>query len=217
LNSLAAIFLTLLIFLSAGISPAFAKVVFSEEIGGLLYKANTANQTKTYHFDQVGSTIARTDDAGKVNGRMAYSAYGLTTFTEGDMATPFRHNGQAGVITEKNGLLHMRARYYSPDLMRFLNADPIGFSGGSNWYSYADGNPISMSDPFGLCAESGGSWGSAQRTAAYTFNSLPSPVQDFMESASNELGRMWNDIAGGVLGTNPELLFAGMGNALKGA
>jgi hypothetical protein len=44
----------------------------------------------------------------------------------------------------------MRARYYSPYLMRFLNADPAGFSGGQNWFAYADGNPISTLDPFGL-------------------------------------------------------------------
>ena len=68
------------------------------------------------------------------------------------MATPFLYNGQAGVQTDPNGLLNMRARYYSPYLCRFLNADPIGFSGGSNWFAYADGNPISLSDPFGLCA-----------------------------------------------------------------
>ncbi len=91
----------LLIFLSAGISPAFGKVVFPQEIGGLLYEANLANQAKTYNFDQVGSAIARTDDAGKVIGHSSYSAYGLTTFTEGDMATPFRYNGQAGVITDR--------------------------------------------------------------------------------------------------------------------
>jgi RHS repeat-associated protein len=32
----------------------------------------------------------------------------------------------------------------------FVNADPIGFDGGLNFYSYADGNPVSLMDPFGL-------------------------------------------------------------------
>jgi RHS repeat-associated protein len=117
---------------------------------GLLYEANQADTTKTYHFDQVGCTLLRTDDSGKVIGRAEYSAYGLITFKEGDMTTPFLYNGQAGVQTDPNGLLNMRARYYSPYLMRFLNADPSGFSGGSNWFAYADGNPISRADPFGL-------------------------------------------------------------------
>jgi RHS repeat-associated protein len=117
---------------------------------GLLYEANQADATKTYHFDQVGSTLLRTDDSGKVIGQAEYSAYGLITWKQGDMATPFLYNGQAGVQTDPNGLLNMRARYYSPYLMRFLNADPIGFSGGSNWFAYADGNPISRADPFGL-------------------------------------------------------------------
>jgi RHS repeat-associated protein len=66
------------------------------------------------------------------------------------MDTPFLYNGQWGIQTDANGLLNMRARYYSPYLMRFLNADPIGFSGGMNWFAYADGNPISKNDPFGL-------------------------------------------------------------------
>ena len=34
---------------------------------------------------------------------------------------------------------------------RFLNADPSGFGGGQNWYRYAGNNPVSLSDPFGLC------------------------------------------------------------------
>jgi RHS repeat-associated protein len=118
---------------------------------GLLYEASQANTTKTYHFDQVGSTLLRSDDSGKVIGQAEYSAYGLTFWKQGDMATPFLYNGQAGVQTDPNGLLNMRARYYSPYLCRFLNADPSGFSGGPNWFAYADGNPISRFDPFGLC------------------------------------------------------------------
>jgi hypothetical protein len=44
----------------------------------------------------------------------------------------------------------MRARYYNPLLMRFINADPIGFAGGSNWYAYAGNNPLLFLDPTGL-------------------------------------------------------------------
>lgn len=120
---------------------------------GLLYEVDEDDQTKSYHFDQVGSTVSRTNDAGKVIGRAEYTAYGTAAWKWGDMDTPFLYNGQTGIQTDSNGLLCMRARYYSPYLMRFLNADPIGFSGGSNWFAYADGNPISKTDPFGTIAE----------------------------------------------------------------
>jgi RHS repeat-associated protein len=129
--------------------PDSSKTYFVYGIG-LLYEVDEAENTKTHHYDQVGSTILRTGDDGKEIGWAEYSVYGLIARQSGDMATPFLYNGQWGITTESNGLLHMRARYYSPYLMRFLNADPIGFSGGLNWFAYADGDPISKSDPFGL-------------------------------------------------------------------
>jgi hypothetical protein len=46
----------------------------------------------------------------------------------------------------------MRARNYNPYLCRFVSADPSGFAGGLNAYAYANGNPISYLDPFGLDA-----------------------------------------------------------------
>jgi hypothetical protein len=51
----------------------------------------------------------------------------------------------------------MRARYYSPTLKRFINADTLkgSINDGEtlNNYAYANGNPISMVDPFGRCAD----------------------------------------------------------------
>ena len=48
------------------------------------------------------------------------------------------------------GLYDLRNRFYSPDLGRFLQPDPIGFRGGNNLYRYCGNNPITRWDPFGL-------------------------------------------------------------------
>ena len=69
----------------------------------------------------------------------------------------FGYNGRDGVITDANGLLYMRARYYSSELRRFINADivpgEISNAITLNRYAYANGNPVSNIDPFGLSAE----------------------------------------------------------------
>ena len=120
---------------------------------GLLYQITetaTKTNTLTYHYDYRGSTIALSADNGLVTDRMEYSAYGLTTYRVGTNDTPFLFNGRYGVQTDPNGLLYMRARYYNPYLCRFISADPSGFAGGLNHYAYANGNPVSLLDPFGL-------------------------------------------------------------------
>ena len=122
---------------------------------GLLYQVTetaTATNTLTYHYDYRGSTIALSGDGGLVTDRIEYSLYGLTTYRAGTNDTPFLFNGQYGVHTDPNGLLYMRARYYNPYLCRFINPDPSGFSGGLNLYAYANGNPASYLDPYGLGA-----------------------------------------------------------------
>ena len=72
----------------------------------------------------------------------------------------FLYNGKYGVVTDTNGLLYMRARYYSPELRRFINADilmgDINNSTTLNRYAYANGNPISNIDPFGLAVDNRG-------------------------------------------------------------
>ena len=54
----------------------------------------------------------------------------------------------------------MRARYYSPELRRFINADIIAGEISNaitlNRYAYANGNPVSNVDPFGRVADERG-------------------------------------------------------------
>jgi len=47
-----------------------------------------------------------------------------------------------------------RARYYDPQVGRFLQRDPLGFGGGDvNLYNYVGGNPVNLVDQLGLSVE----------------------------------------------------------------
>ncbi|HEY0024965.1 MAG TPA: RHS repeat-associated core domain-containing protein [Longimicrobium sp.] len=63
-------------------------------------------------------------------------------------------NWHGTLITEKqdaSGLLYRRNRYYDPATGRFTQEDPIGLAGGLNVYGFANGDPVTYSDPYGLC------------------------------------------------------------------
>jgi RHS repeat-associated protein len=141
-----------------------------------------ATNTLTYYYDYRGSTIALTGDNGLPTDRMEYSLYGTMTYHAGSADTPFLFNGGYGVMTDPNGLLYMRARYYSPFLCRFLNPDPSGFAAGLNFYVYANGNPASMTDPMGLDALS-------ENMPSASWDEIPmaqqKQIEDFLGGVAN--------------------------------
>jgi len=102
------------------------------------------------HHDYRGSTVALSNATGELIGRVVYGTYGEVVSRTGDTDTRFLYNGAYGVETDANGLCLMRARYYSPETRRFLNADPIQFGGGNNWQAFCFGDPAGFIDPFGL-------------------------------------------------------------------
>jgi RHS repeat-associated protein len=53
---------------------------------------------------------------------------------------------------DPSGQYYRRNRFYDGTSGRFTQEDPIGIAGGLNVYGYANGDPISYSDPYGLSA-----------------------------------------------------------------
>ena len=100
--------------------------------------------------------MAVTGGMGDVTNTFAYDAYGRLTEKVGIDDILFCYNGKYGVITEPSGLVYMRARYYSPELRRFINADVVAGEISNaitlNRYAYANGNPISNVDPLGMAS-----------------------------------------------------------------
>lgn len=134
---------------AANITPGFDDDGNMIAAGQLLYE-ETGGVISVYHADSRGSTLTISNSTGGVTNRITYGTYGEIVAASGTLSTPFLNNGAFGVQTDDNGLFHMRARYYSPELRRFVNADPIRFAGGMNWFGYAAGDPVTYFDPSGL-------------------------------------------------------------------
>ena len=56
---------------------------------------------------------------------------------------------------DAGGQMYMRNRYYDPATGQFTQTDPIGIAGGLNTYGFANGDPVTYSDPYGLCGLAG--------------------------------------------------------------
>jgi RHS repeat-associated protein len=58
--------------------------------------------------------------------------------------------------TRQTGLYYVQARYYNPNLGRFLQTDPSGVQGGLNLYAYAGNDPVNSEDHSGQSPDGGG-------------------------------------------------------------
>jgi len=122
----------------------------------VLSQANVVAGTRaTLIPDTQGSIIASLDSGSGSLSKLGYLPYGKST-----SAGPFGYTGQR-VDVEMGGLYYYRARHYSPAWGRFLQVDPIGYSGGSNLYAYVNNDPLNRVDLSGLIVVSLGVSGEA--------------------------------------------------------
>lgn len=118
---------------------------------GLLAMVTPQDQVYNYHYNTTGSTVAITDQNQTMVNKYAYDPFGNSVNQQETITQPFKYVGQYGVMSEPNGFYYMKARYYDPQVGRFISEDPLGFDGGDvNLMAYVGSNPVNRVDPSGL-------------------------------------------------------------------
>ena len=75
-----------------------------------------------FQQDALGSVIALTDETGAIKTQYTYDPFGNVTISGEPSDSPFQYTGREN---DGTGLYYYRARYYSPELQRFISEDPI--------------------------------------------------------------------------------------------
>jgi RHS repeat-associated protein len=104
--------------------------------------------TITYlNADSLGSVRGIISSSGSLTATTNFDAWGNPETSGGLTATtPF---GYAGAYTDPSGLLYLINRYYDPVTGQFISVDP-DLAQTSAPYAYANGNPVTNTDPTGL-------------------------------------------------------------------
>ncbi|MCZ6789325.1 MAG: hypothetical protein O7D33_05215 [Chloroflexi bacterium] len=108
-------------------------------------------QPSFYHADGLGSVWDLTDFAGSAVRSYTYDSFGNLLSNTGSVTNPYTYTGRE--FDTESGLYYYRARYYDPNVGRFLQGDPLGLPGVPiNGYAYTQNNPTNLTDPSGFIA-----------------------------------------------------------------
>ncbi|MCL2083380.1 MAG: RHS repeat-associated core domain-containing protein, partial [Oscillospiraceae bacterium] len=100
-----------------------------------------------YLYNAHGDVVQLADDSGAVTHDYEYDPFGNERVSNAS-ENPYRFCGEYYDV--ESGYVYLRARYYDPELGRFVNEDPA--LDGDNWYVYCGNDPVNNVDPSGLLA-----------------------------------------------------------------
>jgi RHS repeat-associated protein len=125
--------------------------------------------------DHLGSTAGTVNGSGAVVSTVKYFPYGSTMASTGTLPTDKKFTGQR---QDNTGLYYYGARYYDPEIGRFINADTIVPNPADpqslNRYSYCLNNPLRYIDPTGH--------------ESYSFKEDGNGYYDVYDSSGNKCG-----------------------------
>jgi RHS repeat-associated protein len=97
--------------------------------------------------------MALTDEAGDVDTAWDYDVFGAVRGLSGSQPNDFTFAGEQ--VDGSTGLQYLRARYYDPEVGKFISRDTFGgfptVPLSQNLFTYAGNNPLIYTDPSGNC------------------------------------------------------------------
>jgi len=148
----------ILLLVLSGVVAAGTSYVYGN--GQLIAHINSSGNITFYLSDHLGSSSVISKENGKVIFSADYLPFGLQSSGLGS----FRYGFTRKEFDSDMGMNYFGARYYSPELGRFLTVDPVmqGFSP----YVYGNNNPLRYVDPDGNKAKENRALGIAIRGGA---------------------------------------------------
>jgi len=106
-----------------------------------------------YHNDNLGSSNVLTDRSGQIVQHYEYATFGQSSYQNNTSAYQVSNRYTGQICDDETGLYYYGARYYDPQLGRFIQPDtavPATTAPQTlNRYSYCDNNPLKYVDPTG--------------------------------------------------------------------
>jgi RHS repeat-associated protein len=136
-------------------------------------------QSYFYLLDRLGSVIGLVDIHGEEVARYRYDPWGNALESSGPLADANRLRFTSREYDVESGLYFYRARYYDPEVGRFISRDPLGIREGLNQYAYVGNNPANWRDPMGT-QKKRGRWDRIKDWAVETWTELNDIYDEYL-------------------------------------
>ena len=126
-------------------TPDDGKYIYYIYAGNKIIAEEKDGVARFYHTDHLGTTRLISTAGGAQDYTSKPGPWGNVESSSGN-GTDYRFTGKED--DQGTGLVYFGARWYDPEVGRFITQDPI--KAGDNWYEYCGDNPLRYVDPTGL-------------------------------------------------------------------